>query len=288
MALKDLFDTVKKEGYITKPLDMYLIQKSVEGNDRAINVNAPSMAGNCLRANYYARMGYPSQESGNIAKTERIFDNGNYVHIRLQKYLSDMGMLLLDEVPLIDDDYKIQGHTDGYLALSDSEVAILEIKSINDNGFNNLKDAKDNHKQQGLIYLHCAYKDRKEFDRSKEERAEYFRSHYQHMKSGSKFTREQKIENEVKLNLISDDILFDTDKPINKVIFLYEDKDNQLLKEFVLERDRSAEEILKPLLSDYEYLNEMCDKEEVPDRPVSNKNDNYCRWCGFKNECWIL
>ena len=296
MALKDLFNSIKKEGYVTKPLDMYLIKKTTESNDRAINVNAPSQAGNCLRANYYARKQVKGTESGDIARTQRIFDNGSYTHLRIQDYLTEMGMLLLDEVPLINDEYNIQGHTDGFLDLED-EVAILEIKTINDNGFNQLKDAKDYHKQQGLIYLFCAeerrkylhnkYKTRKAYEDSEEERAEYFRKHYQHLQDGDKHTREEKIANEVRLNLISDDILYDTEKPIDKVIFLYENKDNQMLKEFVLERNSDVE-LLEQTLSRYKALNEFCDKDEIPPREGENKSCSTCRFCNYKNECWIL
>ena len=45
--------------------------------------------------------------------------------------------------------------------IGDDEVAILEIKSINDNQFSQLRDAKEEHKRQGLIYLYCAEERRK-------------------------------------------------------------------------------------------------------------------------------
>ena len=198
-----MFNSLKKEGYITAPLDRYLFEQANKPNDRAVDVNAPSQAGKCLRGNYYMRKQIECESID--PRTQRIFDNGTYTHERLQKYLMDMFLLICDEVPLINDEYNIQGHTDGFLDLGD-EVAILEIKSINDNQFNQLKDAKDEHKCQGLIYLYCAeerrlflrrtYKNREEFEKSKETRERYFRFHYQHMKDGSKYTREEKIENE--------------------------------------------------------------------------------------------
>ena len=291
-----LFDMIKRKGYIVSPLDEYLLHKSVEGNDRAINVNAPSQAGNCNRANYYARMQYdPDPVSGDIARTERIFDNGTYTHMRLQKYLLDAGILIQDEVPLINDEYNIQGHTDGFIDLGD-EIAILEIKSINDKGFSALKDAKEEHKRQGMIYMFCTeerrkylrstYKSRKEFNASLPERRKYFESHYQHIQGGSKYSREEKIENEISLNLVSDDILFDTEKPVTKVIFLYEDKDNQMLKEFLLQRSVMTEPILSDTLERYKVLNECCKNETIPEREASNKSE--CRWCNFKNTCWVV
>lgn len=295
MSLISLFQSVKQEGYIIKPLDFFLEKQANADNDRAVDVNAPSQAGQCMRHNYYMRKRYDSD--GDIgARTQRIFDNGTYTHERLQAYLLEMFLLICDEVPLLDEEYNIQGHTDGFLDLPDDEIAILEIKSINDNQFNQLKDAKEEHKQQGLIYLYCAeqrrlalrkkYKTLKDFYASQEERAEYYRSKYQHMKGGRKFTREQKIQHEVDLNLICDDILYQTDKPITKVIFLYENKNNQELKEYVVERNKVTEHILTGVLNRYEELNEYCEEEEVPPREGTSKSCQTCRWCDFKLECW--
>lgn len=296
MALKEMFQAMKKEGYVTAPLDRFLFEQANKPNDRAVNVNAPSQAGKCNRANYYMRKQYDSDGSID-PRTQRIFDNGTYTHERLQAYLIEMELLLMDEVPLINNTYNIQGHTDGFLNLSD-EVAILEIKSINDNQFGQLKDAKEEHKCQGLIYLYCAedrriwlhetYKTEEEFNASYDERYKYFEEHYQHMVGGRKFTREQKIENEVMLNMLSDNILFHTDKPITKVVFLYENKNNQELKEFVVERNLTTEPILLEVLERYEVLNKCCENDELPDREGTSKSCNICRWCNYKNECWIV
>lgn len=295
MSLNNLFQSVKQEGYIIKPLDFFLEKQANADNDRAVDVNAPSQAGQCMRHNYYMRKQYDSD--GDIgARTQRIFDNGTYTHERIQNYLLEMNLLICDEVPLLNEEYNIQGHTDGFLDLSEDEVAILEIKSINDNQFNQLKDAKEEHKKQGLIYLYCAeerrqqlrnkYKTLEEFYASQEERAEYYRSKYQHMKGGRKFTREQKIQHEVDLNLICDDILFRTEKPITKVIFLYENKNTQDMKEYCVERSTVTEHILTGVLNEYQALNEYCEEDELPSREGTSKSCQTCRWCSYKLECW--
>ena len=295
MALKEMFQAMKKEGYVIAPLDKYLFEEANRPNDRAVNVNAPSQAGKCNRANYYMRMQY--ENDGTIdPRTQRIFDNGTYTHERLQSYLLEMELLYMDEVPLINDKFNIQGHTDGFLNLTD-EVGILEIKSINDNQFGQLRDAKEEHKKQGLIYLYCAeerrkwlhehYKTVEEFNASYGERYKYFETRYQHMKGGRKYTREQKIRNEVMLNMLADNILFYTDKPITKVIFLYENKNNQELKEYVVERNLTTEPILEEVLEDYAYLNECCETKELPPREGTSKSCTMCRWCDYKNECFI-
>lgn len=297
MALKDMFSAMRKEGLVTGPLEKWLFTQANRPNDRAINVNAPSQAGNCLRANYYMRT--QAEGDGSIdPRTQRIFDNGTHVHLRLQGYLIEMGLLMMDEVPVLEPRLNIQGHTDGLLDLSDDEVAVLEIKSINDNQFQQLKDAKDEHKKQGLIYLysleqrrlwlHEHYITEVEFNASYDERHTYFERFYQHMKSGRKYTREQKIENEVMLNLLADNILFHTSKPITKVVFLYENKNNQELKEFVVELNMTTQPILDEVLSGYEELNECVETGTLPPREGSNKTCNTCRWCAYKNECWVV
>lgn len=288
---------MKKEGYVTAPLDRYLFEQANKPNDRAVNVNAPSQAGKCNRANYYMRKQYDNDGSID-PRTQRIFDNGTYTHERLQAYLIEMELLLMDEVPIINDKYNIQGHTDGFLCIEDDEVAILEIKSINDNQFGQLHDAKEDHKRQGLIYLYCAeerrqwlheqYATTEEFNASYWERYKYFEEHYQHMKGGRKFTREEKIKNEVLLNMLADNILYHTDRPVTKVIFLYENKNNQELKEFVVERNMTTEPILTEVLDDYAFLNKCCENEELPPREGSSKSCTVCRWCGYKSECWVV
>lgn len=292
MSFKNLFDVMKKEGYVTAPLDRYLFEYK-EDNDRAINVNAPSQAGNCNRQNYYSRMKYKS--GGVDPRSQRIFDNGTYVHERLQKYLLDMELLLIDEVPLINEEYNIQGHTDGLLNLK-NEIAILEIKSMNDMQFKDLKDAKEEHKRQGLIYLYCAeqrrlflhntYKTILEFNHSQKERYSYFEKHYQHLKDGKSFTRDEKIRKEVDLNILLDNILFYTDTPITKVIFLYENKNTQELKEFVLERGISTEYLLNSVLKKYKELNDYCKNEIIPPKEGNSKSCEICKWCQYKNECY--
>lgn len=295
MAKSALFDAMKSNGYLIGPLDNYLFTQANKPNDRAINVNAPSCIGKCMRANYYMRMQY-DRDGVMEPRTQRIFDNGDGMHERIQGYLTKMGILICDEVPLINDEHNIQGHTDGLLELSDEEVAILELKSINDRGFSALKGPKDEHRKQGLTYLFCAETRRRylrskystpgEFYASQPEREKYFRSHYQHMKDGSKWTRKQKIENEVKLNLICDDILFFTEKEVSKVIFLYENKNDQSLKEYTVEMNKENEKILKEVLAECDELDSYCAKKKVPPRCGESKSCQACRFCDFKDECW--
>ena len=297
MALKAVFSAMKKEGYVVRDLDLYLLSLNAVDEDRAIDVNAPSQAGVCMRARYYARTGAPRDVASIDARTRRIFDNGTKTHERLQEYLLSQGMLLMDEVPVHNYEYNIQGHTDGVLKLSSSERGILEIKSINSNGFSALKDAKEDHRRQGLVYIFCleerrkylqsTYKTRAAFDKSQSKRMKEYAKLYQHLKGGSKFTREEKIEFQCQLHAKMDSILYDTRVPITKAVFLYENKDTQDLKEFTVSMsEASAKNIIKEVLQEYAELNTFVANGEIPPRCARNKSDNACRWCAFKTECW--
>ena len=73
MALKAVFSAMKREGYIVKDLELYLLGLNATDEDRAIDVNAPSQAGVCMRARYYARTGAPKDGASIDARTRRIF-----------------------------------------------------------------------------------------------------------------------------------------------------------------------------------------------------------------------
>lgn len=297
MALKAVFSAMKREGYIVKDLDLYLLSLNATDEDRAIDVNAPSQAGTCMRARFYARTGAPRDGASIDARTRRIFDNGTKTHERLQEYLLKQGMLLMDEVPVHNYEYNIQGHTDGVLKLSASERGILEIKSINSNGFSALKGAKEEHRKQGLIYIFCleerrkylqaTYKTQASFDKSLSKRMKEYAKLYQHLKDGSKYTREEKIAFQCELHAKMDSILYVTKVPITKAVFLYENKDTQDLKEFTVSMtEASSKEILSEVLQEYDDLNLYVNNEEVPPRIGTCKSCSECRWCSFKTECW--
>ena len=289
---------VKPKTIIVDELDKFLIRKgNRSAEDRAQDVNAPSQAGNCLRRNYFARMGALCDGSVD-PRTQRVFDNGTKTHERLQEYLIEMELLLQDEVPIRCDELNIQGHTDGLLNIKSVkdkliEIGVLEIKSINSRQFSTLKDAREHHKKQAMVYLYCLESRRKylinkyssleEFEEDYDNRLKYYESLYQHLKSGRKYTREQKMRLQTDLHDMCDTFLMHVQKPLTKVIFLYENKDTQELKEFVVDMDK---ELLNEVLEGYKVLNKCIKDGVIPDREGSSKTCEECRWCNYKIECW--
>ena len=297
MALKSVFNAMKREGYVIKDLDLYLLSLNGEDNDRAIDVNAPSQIGGCLRSRYYSRTQASRDTNAVDARTRRIFDNGTKTHERLQQYLEEQGMLLMDEVPVYNATYNIQGHTDGILALGAVEKGVLEIKSINSNGFSNLKTVKEEHRKQGLTYMYCLeqrrlelheiYSSLSDFVKDKKNRYKKYASLYQHLKDGRRHTREEKIKFQCDLHDKMDSILMETRVPITKAIFLYENKDSQELKEFcVSTREAASQEVLKEILNECSYINDCIKNGIVPPRCSNSKTSSPCRFCPFTIECF--
>ena len=292
-SLKSVFNAIKREGYVASDLDKYLLSLNYEDNDRAINVNSPSSIGNCPRSIYYTRTG--EQKEGINPRTRRIFDNGTGTHERLQGYLLKQGMLLMDEVPVHYAPHNIQGHTDGLIRLTPSELGVLEIKSINDNGFTRLKDAKPEHKLQAMTYLFCLEERRKEvrsnpahYSSFKTKLAKEYASHYQHLKGGSKHTREEKINFQAELCFKRDQILLNTRTPLSKCILLYENKNNQEIKEYCVEYRGENKKDLQHHFDIFDYISECVEKGELPERAGSSKSCQTCRWCDFSSSCWVV
>ena len=365
MGLKAIFNTMKKEGYVVKKLDQYLLSLNKEVNDRAININSPSQAGACMRANYFSRLQFPQDGNAIDSRTRRIFDNGHHVHARLQDYMMKANILVNDEIPLRNDKYNIQGHTDGFINLIEprinikeeidyveivkildlnkdkiskdyfkvetfkrkisTEIGILEIKSINSGGFSSLKDAREDHKLQGTVYMFCAeerrkelietYKSEKEFKSSLSDRIKYYANLYRHLQDGNKYTREEKLLFKVVEHIKADTVLFNCPRPINKIVFLYESKDTQDLEEFTVEYDL---ETLYYILDRYERLNSNVNRalekakekgydvedldidpefrlsdelrdlfmKYTPEREGTARSTPPCRWCNYKVECF--
>lgn len=299
MALKDIVKLGMSKSYIIKPMDDYLMTLNARDEDRRWDINSPSSAGRCPRGIVYSRLGKESDANAVQPRVRRIFDNGTGVHERLQKYMLDCGILLMDEVPVWNDNLEIQGHTDGLLDLKKGEGGILEIKSINSQSFTKLIDAKDEHKLQAQVYLYCLEKRRKYLKkRFKTLKAleRYLNSkiytnfvikHYSHLKGGSHYSTNEKLNFKIECHRKADRILYGFKKPLTKMVFLYENKDTQELKEFTVKYNQDR---VDWLTEQYEFINECVETKTIPDRPeeATSKSCSYCRWCSYKLECWVV
>ena len=114
----------------------------------------PSMLGNpCDRNLYFAYQGQlPDQHIE--AKTARIFDVGSSLEARMQKYFERTGIFLAAEQTVRLENPPISGRYDFLLKHEEYDRVILELKSINDAGFDALIETpKPEHLIQLQIYL---------------------------------------------------------------------------------------------------------------------------------------
>ena len=87
--------------------------------------------------------------------TRRIFDNGSFLEERMTTYFEKMGILKEREIPCTCEDPPISGRADFLLSHPLYSEVVLELKSINDKGFKNLRGKpKREHLIQLQLYLH--------------------------------------------------------------------------------------------------------------------------------------
>jgi hypothetical protein len=84
----------------------------------------------------------------------RVFDNGHSMHRRIQRYLREAGVLLETEVLIENREFEIRGHADGIVEIGGVK-GILEIKSINSQGFYGLFEPKAEHLLKVNVYMFC-------------------------------------------------------------------------------------------------------------------------------------
>lgn len=284
MSLKKLFNVMKDEGIIIPRLNKHLLKLGDDGG-RNHGLNSPSGVSSCPRSIYYTRK-QTSKDGAIDPRTRRIFDNGHHVHDRLQTYLAEEGTLILAETPVWSRRLKILGHCDGMIKVSRFEIGILEIKSINSNQFSALNKAKPEHQMQAQVYMLCLEELREYLNEAEnDEQYEEIKTNLLLEFHGLLSTFVEKIDFQLQTMANVMDILWNCQKPINTMSVIYENKDNQELKEFVIKWDDA---LVKEIEDKYTYINAHVAEDKLPPRPeeVTGKSCSTCRYCNFTSTCW--
>ncbi|UCD20813.1 MAG: Dna2/Cas4 domain-containing protein [archaeon] len=179
-----------------------------------------SDAGKCPRAVWFSLKNYPKKPI--TARVMRIFEHGDYTHMRIMGALFSLGLVKAVEIQIPDNEF-IHGRADAIITL-DNEPAILEIKSINSFKFKNTKPEKD-HVLQLQLYLH------------------YFK--------------------------------------LKKGVLIYENKDNQELKEYVIHYD---EKLVNELLTGFKGIKKHADENKPPIIP-EDLEEWRCNYCVYLDSC---
>lgn len=132
-------------------LETFLESLNSEKSTRETYVFHPSelSTSQCDRSLAYGLKGVEAREFIE-PKLRRIFDTGHVYHDLIQSTLRNNISGFIPEVKAKDKKLKISGHCDG--VINQTKRVGVEIKSINFNGFNDLKKAKPEHEAQATIY----------------------------------------------------------------------------------------------------------------------------------------
>lgn len=178
-------------------------------------------AGKCPRSIYFKFKGAPRREPE--ARVLRIFDHGDYTHMRLMAVLFGLGIVRAVELR-IPPQSVISGRADAILDI-DGIPYVLEIKSTSSIKFAQMRSPETDHLKQIQLYMH------------------YFK--------------------------------------IPQGILLYEDKNTQHLKDFIVRYDA---DFAQGILQGFEVLKEQIDKNIIPDIPPDIEAWR-CQYCEYREEC---
>jgi hypothetical protein len=154
---------IKRHGKIVTAYEKFMCQAPVKGDEEDSHSDGlihPSSISGCMTRAVYTSLGFPLL--GKVdARAIRIFALGTAVHRLLQKDLHKAGLLSVDEkgnpkveVKIWVPEFHLTGHIDGIIAKHVHGCQkVLEIKSINSNALESLKEPKEEHKIQAGCYV---------------------------------------------------------------------------------------------------------------------------------------
>lgn len=128
-------------------IDKYYQDKRNEREKKRFYI---SDAGKCPRQIFFKFKKAPQKEME--PRILRIFDQGNFIHLRLMRTLFSLGVAVAAEVdiPPAED---IGGRADAIVRV-DNELYLVDFKSINSMALKSMKEPKEEHVLQIQLYLH--------------------------------------------------------------------------------------------------------------------------------------
>jgi hypothetical protein len=268
-ALKKFLDVAKKDTRVLGSLERHLLSKPKDKSRRTDMLHPSDMVGSdwCHRASYFHLLGRePISTRTSSLRLELVFQEGHDIHKKWQRWFQQMGVLKgkwyceeceeifwgmpdchdgplkYREVPFFNEEYRIVGHSDGWL-VGLGDPLMLEIKSVGD----------------GTLRWECPelYADNDyDFNRTWKAINAPFKKHIDQVQMYMKLAELQGYE----------------DVP-NEAVIIYEAKPNQEVKEFVIPRSDWG---IKNLLEAAKMIVESV-KAGTP--PECNINSEGCARC---------
>ncbi len=214
----------------------------------------PSSTGQCARKNVYQMLGYAG--SPQRGESLMIMQNGTSFHERMEKIFEDMGILIAPELSLKDPELHISGRSDAII------WSFLKQPDEPDGAFISLQNLQGEVVYEGPEnYIMLV-----EFKSIKD----------------SKF---QKLTNaHAENNHIRQLQLYFHLTGITKGLIYYENKNTQMTKEYIVERD---EAIIADVLKEIRNLVAYAKQKTLPPRGHDLPTDMPCRWCQYRDLCWV-
>lgn len=299
-AMKKTLESQKADTRLLGKIERHMMagHGDDDGRDQTrLHVSEIAKADWCPRQSYYRLAGYPERTDkvDNFSFTlENIFDEGHEIHAKWQRRIDRLGMLrgkweclhcshtweavsprqcprcewetsvVYREVPIRNEEHYLIGHADGDIAEGNKDIAqdpLLEIKSI---GIGTLRFEAPN-----LLADH-----QYEVDTGKGK--------------PTKITDLDGVWRSLRRPLNShlrQGNLYMALTGRRFMIFLYECKWHQQVREFVV---RHRESISEPLLDAALDVKYALKKHQVPERPsfITEPDNRTCNPCPFKGTCW--
>lgn len=128
-------------------IDKYYQDKRREKDKKRFYI---SDAGKCPRQIFFKFKKAPCKEME--PRILRVFDQGNYVHLRLMRDLFSLGVVVASEIdiPPVED---VGGRADAIIRIN-NDLYLVDFKSINSMILKNMAEPKEDHIFQVQLYLH--------------------------------------------------------------------------------------------------------------------------------------
>lgn len=289
--LKNLKDTYKRADILLPKIERHVLKKAQQPSERRSDVMHPSEMAKttwCGRHDYYRITGEPINYKGRSPsfRLENVFDYGHSVHAKYQRWLQEMDFLWGKwgckscgytwmggppegcelchkkrirylEVPLEDPDLLIAGHSDGVVIDADTN-RMIEIKTI---GISTLRFEAftlfNRYQTEQLTPEELWFLIKRPFGT--------------HIRQGQIYlhlARQQYPE----LN-------------IDEIIFIYEWKPTQEVKEFVVQYNP---DLIRNIIDTAGIVANSVEAQTPPDRPTwaSSPEEKVCKSCEYRTVCW--
>lgn len=276
-------NTLKYKGRIVPLVEEQIVKASKERNSKRDTLHLhPSEISKkdwCPRSSWYKIKGYEEAPENLSFNRLNVFEEGHAIHNKWQTWLWQAGVLYGNwfcetcgnkwealapdtcpgcsdtcityrEFPIHNDRYRLLGHADGVI---DDSVgrALLEIKSVGLGTVRWENKSLYNAFTSGEISFNDIWKNIK-------------RPFSSHIRQGS---------------------LYMYCTGIHTIIFVYEWKPTQEVKEFIVEYQP---EVIHDVLNGCELVLDCLERDSVPHRPMwaNSPAANGCKFCPYKKICW--